>query len=99
MSKRDDIWASIARFDEANQAKCKIRDNDAQVSKLQNECGGCSMWMTQQCPREKGGIKVSCGQAKCAEFIMQDWVKNLIEKLEHENVNLAATIAGPTDTH
>lgn len=47
---------------------------------IKSSCGSCTLWMSQQCPRESNGHKVTCNESVCKLFNMSQWHKNLIAK-------------------
>lgn len=77
-------------FDNINKASLQkhkffeIRDLKETIDRTQNECGSCQMWMTQQCPRESKGHKVSCGETKCDKFLITDWTTDFIKRKQDE---------------
>ena len=82
-----DVIGIFDKMNKASEVKQKffdIRDLKETIERTKNECGSCSMWMTQQCPREARGHKVSCGEAKCEKFSITGWTTDFIERKEAE---------------
>jgi len=65
----------------------------------ESQCGSCSKWMTDACPREvqdnRRGCKLgpSCQATKCDQFTMAAWESKRIDGLKAEYAALCSATA------
>lgn len=89
-----EIWDWAARLSQATARAHRCRELSKAIREAENECGSCTKWMTDACPRErhdnKLGRKVgpSCKSLKCNEFVMKRWDADRIAGLKTELAQL-----------
>lgn len=82
------IWNAFNRMSDESHRLWEIKDKKQKIQDSKTKCGSCYHWMTKQCRFESPRNKVTCGDRICDDFEMQNWVKDHIEKLEKEIVEL-----------
>lgn len=89
MESRDEFDVLIKAFgimSDITHAKDEKRRLELQNYELDNTCGSCNLWMTQQCNKEKLGSKQSCGMPKCNQFVKKwhssELTNNNIERIK-----------------
>ena len=79
------ILDAFKKMSDEKHRLLEIQDKKDRIKKAKNKCGGCTKWMiASQCRYESKNYKVTCNDSICDDFVMQNWTKEHISKLESE---------------
>lgn len=79
------IFDAFRKISDEKHRLWEIRDKKDRIKKSETTCGSCTKWMiASQCRYESKNNKVTCNDRICNDFVMHNWVKEHINKLENE---------------
>lgn len=78
MNQPQQIIAGLNSWSSRLHLKLDIDNKRDEIFAMENECGSCSLWMTQQCKMERVRL-VSSRECKCSDFQMDSLSKENLE--------------------
>ncbi|KAA9173024.1 hypothetical protein F3K36_16395 [Delftia sp. BR1] len=95
-----EIWDWAGRLSDRVHRTHEARQLRERISAMESECGSCSRWMTNSCPKEvhdnRKGRKVgpSSRAMKCQQFEMSSLTAGELEKAKAKLAQVEALLNG-----
>lgn len=91
----EEIWAWGRQLSEWSQQQAKIRQLRIDVARV--DCGGCNLWMTRQCPRERNVNGRNHGPSMYSPICPKYAEKSSTAKLRDERKAELAALLEPSN--